>query len=91
MGRKAGDTYDLDGMISPMYALATTSKGKNGVGWMGFKAVPVDEPKPRSTMFFIDIGVSPKTVDAVLHILIICLVLFIIINCMCKFVWLFLK
>ncbi|XP_022171991.1 uncharacterized protein LOC111034890 isoform X1 [Myzus persicae] len=94
MGRKhqgAKDTYDIDSLISPIYAMTTTGGGMNSTGWMGYKAVPVDEPKPRTPLFLIDNGLSAKTLDAMLHIFIICLVLFIIINCMCKFVWLFLK
>ncbi|XP_060867097.1 uncharacterized protein LOC132942572 [Metopolophium dirhodum] len=89
MGRKlqgSKDTYDIDSLISPIYAMTT-----NSAGWMGYKAVPVDEPKPRTPLFLIDNGLSAKTLDAMLHIFIICLVLFIIVNCMCKFVWLFLK
>lgn len=97
MGRKTIETNnmssgDLDSLISPIYALTTVGMDMNSVGWMGYKAVPIDEePKPRSTLFLVDLGLSPKTLDAILHILIICLVLFIIINCMCKFVWLFFK
>lgn len=89
MGRKLSEPYDLENLIAPIYTLTTV--GVDGAGWMGYKAIPVDEPKPRTTMFLIDIGLSPKTLDAMLHIFIICLVLFIIINCMCKFVCLFLK
>jgi len=93
MGRKLCDSTDLDSLISPIYALTTVGgMGVDSAGWMGFKAVPVDDPpKPRTTMFLIDIGLSAKSIDAILHVLIICLVLFIVINCMCKFVWLFLK
>lgn len=94
MGRKlqgSNDTYDIDGLISPIYAMTTAGAGKNSNGWMGYKAVPIDEPKSRTPLFLIDNGLSAKTLDAMLHIFIICLVLFIIINCMCKFVWLFLK
>lgn len=90
--KKLGDSLDLDSLVSPIYALTTVGVGMNSTtGWMGYKAVPIDEPKPRSTLFLIDVGLSPKTLDALLHILIICLVLFIIINCLCKFLWLFLK
>ncbi|XP_029342457.1 uncharacterized protein LOC103310512 isoform X2 [Acyrthosiphon pisum] len=95
MGRKlqgSKDTYDIDSLISPIYAMTTAGAGMNSAGWMGYKAVPVDEPKPKRTpLFLIDNGLSAHTLDAMLHIFIICLVLFIIINCMCKFVWLFLK
>lgn len=94
MGRKpqdAKDTYDIDGLISPIYAMTTVGAGTNSAGWMGYKAVPLDEPKSQTPLFLIDNGLSAKTLDAMLHIFIICLVLFIIINCMCKFVWLFLK
>jgi len=95
MGRKVqgtNDTYDLDSLISPIYAMTVVGPGTNSAGWMGYKAVPVDNPKPsRSHLFLIDTGLSAKTLDAILRIFIICLVLFIIINCMCKFVWLFLK
>lgn len=94
MGPKLCDTSDLDSLIAPIYALTTVGVGKNSAmstGWMGYRAVPVDEPKPQTNLFLINIGLSPKTLDAILHILIICLVLFIIINCLCKFVWLFLK
>ncbi|CAI6351285.1 unnamed protein product [Macrosiphum euphorbiae] len=95
MGRKlqgSKDTYDIDNLISPIYAMTVAGTGMSSAGWMGYKAVPVDEPKPaRTPLFLIDNGLSAKTLDAMLHIFIICLVLFIIINCMCKFVWLFLK
>lgn len=87
MGRKFGDISDMDNLISPVYALSTA----DDVGWMGYKAVPVAEPKPRAAFFLIDIGISTKTIDAILHILVIFLVLFIIINCMCKFIWMFIK
>ncbi|KAL4130748.1 hypothetical protein QTP88_008140 [Uroleucon formosanum] len=48
MGRKpqdAKDTYDIDGLISPIYAMTTVGAGTNSAGWMGYKAVPLDEPK----------------------------------------------
>jgi len=80
---------DPDSLISPIYAL--TIAGKGSVGWMGYKVVAVDEPKKQTTLFLVDFGLSHRTLDAILHITIICLVLFIIVNCMCKFVWLFLK